>query len=413
MPSTDKNLAFTISNLIASDNQGLLDILDRNLDGDNVDTSSLYRRVSLGWMMKFWDEKSNQKTRLPLVITQLIMLIDARGDHLNIDFIEIDVADLFPAYPNPLPEPSNAIPAPVLGNYSQIGTTEYTQEKINSTNYLSQVRREPNEHWLEHHNTPTKAVFFSRTQLLLFRSMLRVSYFNQLANELLFSGFKIDTGYMTSIRNMAEQIHLHEVEDINAKQWFTLKAELWPSGESGESTSEIVRISTELAAERTAAVAAVQATPVTPLSNSIRLTRTVGEGAENGARQSIGATSTENGERQSIGAASIENEGEASQGAKPEGQVISPCSDIKQAMHPLLSFAQPCPPGWGAKGRGGEAVLPYLSNIPGHPSETIITQTLCTLNLAIDDIARGEMINNRSICIPKNPGNSHKSHEEK
>lgn len=328
-----KHLAFTLNSL-----QTYLDILERN------DLSESERKVSLGWIFKFTDGDD-----VPTEITQLVMHITLDEDGLNIGFKNQPVGYLLES------------PDPTVYS-SPVSFQRYKHETVDTDPYLAQVISTAREDLRPEHFAPsTKAVFFSRTQLLLFRAMLRVADDNHLETDVLFSGFKLDTGYMTAVRNMAEQSYLSASYSINAKEWFTLKAELWSKNEDGIDGAEIRQA---VAVDTAAREAAARAAEVGVTERTVTITR-------------VGRTAK-------VAVSDVE----------PVG-----CEDANAARHPLLAFGQPCPPGWGTKGQGGAAALPYLNNLVGYPIESIIAQALCAMDAVFEDVAAGNSSKEHTVSI--------------
>lgn len=223
MPEQTNYLAFTIDQL-----DEMLDVMESN---DGQSTPSEFW-VSLGLLLKFGKQGSALPS-LPTSITQLTMSVTSTDDpdEVTLHFEEIGALASIPSSGETILPPTE-----------QIGYQSYTVKPASDEPYLNTIKSIDDTGSplaLQFANQATKAVFFSRTQLLLFKRLLVAS---RGEHELLFSGWNHHTGKMGAIVNMAELKRFNNGDGLHdASNWFGLKAEFWKKSETSYDSVEKVK----------------------------------------------------------------------------------------------------------------------------------------------------------------------------
>lgn len=319
----EKYLAFTINQL-----DGLLETLEKN----STITSNHDLQVSIGLLLKLNRQRAGEPL-FPTSINQLIFKVTpgVTGE-LNVSFREVPAAWDFNEVPY-----LNAAGVPLVE--LPIQYTKYKIDPLGSVPYLNRVAPYDENLDFQFAKDSTKAVFFSRTQLLLFKKLLAAG--DRSEHDLLFSGWNHFTGKMGAIVNMAEQKRfLSSDPTSDHSNWFALKAELWKKAEAGSSKDVIVSEAEQIITELDQATA----------------TSTVRSGL--GQQRATKVPST------------------------------TPCDG---AMFPIAAISQPCPPAWMSSGNAAQEISHYFEGIRGIDVPDTIKKVMCATAEVFRMIGEGHM----------------------
>lgn len=243
--------AFTIDDLVDPQEKknGLLDVLNDYESKEQEHTSSL----SIGWFMNF-DLRTDQEgkieagTQLPRNVRHLVANISQHesgtspgegnnnrtiGPHLKIKFSYADAGEGLNNEGTPSRETRGSI------KYQQyaISAEPENSRTGNQSEHINTVKRADTDKLNYEYGSPrTKAIFFSRTQLLLAREFLNAKLPLDTTRTLLFSGCQYAVGSMGERRNMLELERLSENGRYDVEHWFSLKAEVWETSINIEPT---------------------------------------------------------------------------------------------------------------------------------------------------------------------------------
>ena len=220
---------FQIDNLYDPGNpEGtLLDILESNIGYlEEEPTSAEY--VTIGWFIRInHAELNNADNDLkPLDITQLIISRDLDQVYA---FEERDLAYR-------ISEDSTSTYEGGYNNHRIFPDHATYYHNFVESNYqeLPAEMTSPDGDWLkmqdlDHFKSETEVVFFSRSQLLMLKRIMDMTYQKNRVYDCVFSGYKLRTGRVASLNTMGEleQFKLNGPSSGNDfEEWFSLKVEL-------------------------------------------------------------------------------------------------------------------------------------------------------------------------------------------